>query len=616
MIDSFRCFAENSPDALAGILADGHILYMNGPFQDLFFSGKTDVAACRLEDLPVSRTALDALTDGIGQACRDIADQRVAFSMQDGEGPGAYWCRIVPTPRENGHPCALLEIRAATPSAIHDNCPRRANPETGQQQRPFFRVLDEFPAFVYMQRRDYTVAYANKKVHDLYGETESRLCYEVFAGRQTPCPVCPTFEVFETGRSMEWQFTDEQDRTFRIYDYPFENDDGEPLVMELGIDVTDLKRVENELFQAQKLRAIGVLAGGLAHDLNNNLVPIIFNIDHALAQITDDSVRGPLSEGLQAAYRAAKLVEQVLEYSRQQDISREPLHLTPLVRESLKTFRSSSAPSMRLDAHLTANQDCVAANAAQIQQLMMNLLQNAVQAMPKGGVITVTLENGANRHALPKGVAADCLCLTVSDTGDGISDENMERIFEPFFTTKRSRGGTGMGLALVHSIVAGSNGTITVDSQPGAGTTFTILLPRVPPPASAPADDGCVVQGTCSTLLLVDDDSRALSAMARTLRNANFEVETAESGEAGLKAFSKNPGRFGLVLADQSMPGMNGIDMATRMLAIDNRAIVVICTGHVEPALEKQARGKGVVDFAIKPLTPQSIVKMVRKYCP
>jgi CheY-like chemotaxis protein len=200
--------------------------------------------------------------------------------------------------------------------------------------------------------------------------------------------------------------------------------------------------------------------------------------------------------------------------------------------------------------------------------------------------------------------------------GGGISTEAMERIFEPFFTTKRSRGGTGMGLAVVHSIVTGSGGTITVDSGPDAGTTFTILLPRVPPPVSAPADEGCVVQGTCSTLLLVDDDSGALSAMARTLRNANFEVETAESGEAGLKAFSRDPGRFGLVLADQSMPGMNGIDMATRMLAIDSRAIVVICTGHVEPALEKQARAKGVVDFAIKPLTPQSLVKMVRKYCP
>jgi CheY-like chemotaxis protein len=309
-------------------------------------------------------------------------------------------------------------------------------------------------------------------------------------------------------------------------------------------------------------------------------------------------------------------VEQVLEYSRQQDISREALYLTPLVRESLETFRLSLAPSIQLDTRLTADQECVAVNAAQIQQVMMNLLQNAAQAMPKGGVITVTLKCGADRHALPKGIPADCLCLTVSDTGGGIPNDAVERIFEPFFTTKRSRGGTGMGLAVVYSIVTGSGGTITVDSAPGTGTTFTVLLPRVPPPAAAPTDEGCFIHGACRTLLLVDDDSGALSAMARTLRNANFEVETAKSGEAGLKAFSRDPSRFGLVLADQSMPGMNGIDMATRMLAIDNRAIVVICTGHVEPALEKQARGKGVVDFAIKPLAPQSLVKMVRKYCP
>ena len=182
--------------------------------------------------------------------------------MQDGEKPDARWCRIVPISGVKSDPCALLEIRTATSPAIPGDCPRettaprRPAPAAGRQRRTFYSVLDEFPALVYIQRRDYTVAYANKKVHDLYGETESRLCYEVFSGRQTPCPVCPTFEVFETGRSIEWEFTDEQDRTFRIYDYPFENEDGEPLVMELGIDVTDLKRVENELFQAQKLRAI------------------------------------------------------------------------------------------------------------------------------------------------------------------------------------------------------------------------------------------------------------------------------------------------------------------------------------------------------------------------
>lgn len=620
MIDDFRCFAENSPDALASILGDGRIHFMNSRFQTLFLYGQAGADVRRLDDLCVSPPIRDALAGGIRQALRAGGEQRIRLTLPVAERSVSYCCRIVPTPELDGDSHVLLEIRDAT--AIHGDACRQAaaplhqTPETGRQRRTFFSVLDEFPAFVYMQRRDYTVAYANKKVSDLYGETESRLCYEVFAGRQTPCPVCPTFEVFETGQSIEWEFTDEKDRTFRIYDYPFENDTGEPLVMELGIDVTDLKRVENELLQAQKLRAIGVLAGGLAHDLNNNLVPIIFNIDHALARVTDDSAREPLSEALQAAYRAAKLVEQVLEYSRQQDISRAPLPITPLVRESVESFRLSQAPSIRLNAELTAGQDCVLANAAQIQQVMMNLLQNAAQAMPEGGVITVTLADEAGCHPEPKGLSANNLRLSVTDTGHGIPDNAMERIFEPFFTTKKSTGGTGMGLAVVYAIINGSNGTITVDSQPGKGTTFTILLPRVPAPALPPADECCVIQGNCGSLLLVDDDSGVLSAMARTLRDANFEVETATSGEAGLRTFARQPSRFVLVLADQSMPGMNGITMATKMLTIDNRAIIIICTGHVEPALEKQAREQGVVDFAIKPLTPHALIKMVRKYCP
>lgn len=493
-----------------------------------------------------------------------------------------------------------------------------------RSQTSFYRVLDEFPAFVYLQRRDYRVAYANKKVRNLYGATESRLCYEVFAGRTSPCPVCPTFEVFETGESMEWEFTDDKGRSFCIYDYPFENEEGEQLVMELGIDVTDLKRVEKELFQAQKLRAIGVLAGGLAHDLNNNLVPIIFNTEYALGEIKDEPIREALAEALEAAQRAAKLVEQVLEYSRQQDISRAPLHLRPLIHQSLKVFRQSMTRPITFHIDVDDRPDCVCANSGQMQQVLLNLLRNAEQAMPDGGTITLRLGHktltsldAAINHGI---VPGEFISLTLHDTGTGIRAEDVDCLFEPFFTTKKQQGGTGMGLAVVHAIVSNSGGVIKVDSRPGAGTAFMIYLPAARPPvrtrAGADAGSGKVYAAPVGggRILIVDDDPGALSAMARTLRNSGFQVDTAPGGHEGLAKFSETPDRYGLVLTDQSMPGMDGIEMAEKMLAQNKGARIVICTGHVEPALEEKAKRKGIAGFAIKPMTPNTLIDKVKAF--
>jgi len=372
-----------------------------------------------------------------------------------------------------------------------------------------------------MQRRDYTVAYANRKTRNFYGETNGRRCYEVFSGRDSPCPFCPTFRVFDTGRPESWQFTDGLSRTFHIYDYPFEDENGEPLVMELGIDVTELKRVERELFQAHKMRAIGVLAGGIAHDLNNNLLPIIFNIDYALGKIADDTLAEPLNGALRAAYRAADLVEQVLDYSRQQNVSRAPLRLIPLARENLELFTASLPANVLLEADYCAAEDCILANPAQVQQLLFNLCRNAVQAMPEGGRLSVSVTNAlveSLKHAPHQGLALGrYVVLKVVDTGQGIEPGRIERIFEPFYTSKKKSGGTGMGLAVVHAITTSAGGSIQVDSRPGQGTVFTVYLPAVEPidtrvgdePGAGYGVEPCPARGQSGRLLLVDDDQGA-----------------------------------------------------------------------------------------------------------
>lgn len=622
MNDWFEVLANNSLDAIGIVTGNGQVSFANDSFRQLMQQAGAD------DELT---TALPAeLMVQLQQATQSSGDEKgertFTCCLNEKKISHGYQSRIIPHP-DSSKDSFLIEIRDNTKihrlqsELVADKMSRQQEIMLKERrQKLFYGLLDGLPSFVYMQRKDYTVAFANKQVRMLYGDPKGKLCYQVFAGRSAPCPTCPTFEVFDTDEPVEWEFTDSNDRTFLIYDYPYEDEDGEKLVLEMGVDITRLKTVEKELYKAQKLRAIGVLAGGIAHDLNNNLVPIIFNIEHVKGKIADQGVLDPLEDALQAANQAAKLVTQVLEYSRQQDVSRNSFRIWPIIRECVKDIKKSLPPEISLHAAEEVAGDYVHANATQIKQVVMNLIWNAQQSMPEGGDILLFLnettisepskENGTNKLAPGR-----YLVLEVCDSGVGIRPENIELIFEPFFTNKKGKGGTGMGLAVVYSIVTGSGGDILVESTPGIGSTFTVYLPEGTKTQETLYGELCSINGDNIQLLLVDDDPGPLKAMSRALKASGFQVDTSASGKEGLEIFAKNPKKYSLILADQSMPGMTGLEMAAEMLAINKETRIVICTGHIDPVIEEQATRQGVAGFAHKPMSPKTLTETVKKHC-
>ena len=251
----------------------------------------------------------------------------------------------------------------------------------------------------------------------------------------------------------------------------------------ISTDITDRKRLEAQLQQVMKMEAIGTLAGGIAHDFNNILSPIMIHSEMAMMELPPDNpIHFNLKEIFQAGERARDLVKQILTFSRKKEGERATIKITPILREVLKMLRSSIPTTIDIQQNLEAKSDTVVADPTQIHQIMLNLGTNAAHAMrEKGGTLKVSLvqedldpDTAAQYHDLNQG---PYLKLTVSDTGSGIDDETLAKIFEPYFTTKEPGEGTGMGLALIHGIVKSYDGDITVESEPGKGSTFSFSIP-------------------------------------------------------------------------------------------------------------------------------------------
>nr|CRH05972.1 putative hybrid histidine kinase with PAS domain and response regulator receiver domain [Candidatus Magnetococcus massalia] len=387
-------------------------------------------------------------------------------------------------------------------------------------------------------------------------------------------------------------------------------------------DITEKKQMEQQLRQAQKMEAVGALTGGIAHDFNNILGSIIGFNELARERLDDKHpVKSFLDHVHTGSLRAKELIAQLLSFSRQSDSTKTSLLLEPLVKETLKMIQATIPSSIEINPHLQGTSELtIHANATEIYQTLMNLCANAAFEMTEsGGQIDISLEqveldeSQAQKKMLTSG---DYVLLTVSDTGPGIPPENLNRIFDPFFTSKPVGEGTGLGLSVVHGIVKDCAGQIDVDSKLGQGTTFRIYLPLFHDQereSSSEVADESHASPASAVILLVDDEPTLVELSQAQLQLLGHQVIAHTESRAALSYFQENATAIDLVITDQAMPHLTGLDLIQKMRLIRPELPVIVCTGFSQSITPERIRQLGIQSLLMKPILKDDLHRAVQK---
>ncbi len=393
-------------------------------------------------------------------------------------------------------------------------------------------------------------------------------------------------------------------------------------ILEINTDITEHKRMEEELQQRHKMEALGTLAGGIAHDFNNLLMPILLNAELALLDVENGILPSADSLGLikEGANRGKELVRQIIVFSRHKGQARRPVKIAPIMEEALKLLKSTVLKTVRVRTQIDTEPAMVLGDPPQIHQALVNIFINAAHSMPdKEGLLEVSLAN-VDTYEEPVPARAlgvrpgPYLRLCVKDNGHGMTPEVKERAFDPFFTTKGPGKGSGMGLAVVHGIVKKHEGAIRLESEEGKGTTVSVFLPvfQGGEEERTPQDPVNIPQGK-ERILFVDDEEPQVRTVQPMLERLGYRVTAEMDPRRALDLFRSRPDSFDLVITDQVMPYLPGNRLAQELLGIRPGIPIILCTGFSETVDKEKAEAMGIREFILKPFGLNEIAQVIRK---
>jgi PAS domain S-box-containing protein len=471
---------------------------------------------------------------------------------------------------------------------------------------------------------DFRIEMANSTAQKLYGKNlEGKHCYEVYQKRDSICPFCPTRRTFETGlpQSELVPYPSEKNPVGYILlnTYPLRDENGRVIrVIENYQDVTEQKKLEEKLIQAQKMESVGILAAGIAHDFNNLLGGILgyaslLQIDENLSSEAKEMVHA-ISE---TAQRASNLTKQLLGFARKGKYENKPISINRVLEETYDIILHRLQKKISIKKNYTSPLPAVMGDASQFQQVILNICLNAIDAMPEGGTLTLYSEIVENTHQFrkrfPGPTAPLYVHIGIRDTGTGMDQQTISKIFDPFFTTKEPGKGTGLGLSMVYGIVKNHNGFLDVESKVGKGTTFHIYLPAVPETIEKEiqATPQTIPSQLKGNILIVDDEEVIRKVLVRMLKRMGFSVTAASNGQEAIHIFQESDENFDLVIIDMLMPIMDGKETFSVLKSLDPNVRVLLSTGYSMDSSAQELMNAGVLGYLHKPFNIHELSQKV-----
>jgi len=506
---------------------------------------------------------------------------------------------------------------------------KRAQEELHETERRFREMLDNLELISVMLDREARVTYCNDYFLRLTGWQREEVLgadwVTLFAAPEQAEELRETFRELMTGNKEIRHHINEivtrsgQKRLIQWNNSLLYSAAGEPIgTASIAEDITDRRHLEQQLFRTQRLESLGTLAGGIAHDLNNLLLPILMGVTLLKRFEPGEASMRTIENIERSVRRGSDLVKQVLLFARGSEPSREPVHLGTIIHEIEAIISSTFPKDITVDISIAGDLDSVTGDATQLTQVLLNFCVNSRDAMPHGGQISISAENETlnGKYTLLHGGApgGKYVVLKVADTGEGMSQDIIERIFDPFFTTKEVGKGTGLGLSTVQGIVTNHGGFVTVASSPGDGSTFTVYLPtrtaqiEATPP---PTDVETLPHGNGELILLVDDEASVVTMTKQTLEVFGYEVLTAEDGAQAIGVFSHRHHDIALVLTDMAMPIIDGPALVAALNRMAPNVRIIATTGNVSAAYMTKIARTGVTHILTKPYTADHLLRMI-----